>query len=35
MNTNNPDYVKHAKAALASKAEMDKWKTVEIIDAIA
>jgi len=35
MNTNNPDYIKHAKAALASKAEMDKWKTVEIIDAIA
>jgi len=35
MNTNNPDYVKHAKAALASKAEFDKWKTVEIIDAIA
>jgi len=34
MNTNNPDYVKHAKAALASKAEMDKWKTIEIIDAI-
>jgi hypothetical protein len=35
MNTNNPDYVKHAKAALASKAEMDKWKMIEIIDAIA
>ena len=35
MNTNNPDYVKHAKAALASKAEMDKWKKIEIIDAVA
>jgi hypothetical protein len=35
MNTNNPDYVKHAKAALASKAEMDKWKNIEVIDAIA
>lgn len=35
MNTNNPDFAKHAKAALASKAEMDKWKTIEIIDAIA
>jgi len=35
MNTNNPDYVKHAKAALASKAEMDKWKRIEIYDAIA
>lgn len=35
MNTNNSDYVRHAKAALASKAEMDKWKNIEIIDAIA
>lgn len=35
MNTNNPDYEKHARAALASKAEMDKWKNIEIIDAIA
>ena len=35
MNTNNPDYIKHAKAALASKAEFDKWKMIEIIDAIA
>lgn len=35
MNTNNPDYEKHARAALASKAEMEKWRNIEIIDAIA
>ena len=35
MNTNSPDFKKHAKAALASKAEMDQWRNIEIIDAIA
>lgn len=35
MNPNNPDFAKHVKAATASRAEMDKWRTIEIIDAIA
>jgi len=31
----SPEWTKHAKAAIASKAEIEKWEKVRIIDAIA